>query len=316
MATQASNVSFEYVLGYTAAEHERLIRQAALIAPYTERLFRQAGIGLGQRVLDLGSGVGDVSMLLARIVGPSGEVVGIERDASSIARAEARAAATGLRNVSFIQTDVSLITRDKLFDAAVGRFILLFLPDPISVLRSVVRLVRPGGVIAFQEPSWIPLLGLGSRLPLWSRVLYSIHETSLRCGLNPEMGPDLYHVFQEAGLPPPAMHMEVPLGSDADFTRLFCEVLLSLRPWAQKCGVSLESLGDLATLRERVQAEVTASNSVVSFLPLVGAWSRNVAKWHQTGMERGPASLEGAERGCGCNTRLRRRSRVDWVLRD
>src|SRR5215475_2002405 len=152
MTSQASNGCFEYALGYTAAEHERLIRQAALIAPYTERLFRQAGIGPGQRVLDLGSGVGDVSMLLARIVGPSGEVVGIERDAGSIARAEARATTAGLHNVSFIQTDVSEIGSDKLFDAAVGRFILLFLIDPISVLRGVVRLVRFGGVIAFQEP--------------------------------------------------------------------------------------------------------------------------------------------------------------------
>jgi len=285
VATQASNVSLEYVLGYTAAEHERLIRQAALIAPYTERLFRQAGVGPGQRVLDLGSGVGDVSMLLARIVGPSGEVVGIERDAGSIARAEARAAAAGLHNVSFIQTDVSEITSDKLFDAAVGRFILLFLPDPISVLRGVARLVRPGGVIAFQEPSWIPLLGLGSRLPLWSRVLHSIHETSLRCGVNPEMGPDLYRVFQQAGLPPPTMHMEIPLGSDAEFTRILCEVLFSLAPRAKNSGVSLKKLGDFATLPERVQAEVAASNSVVGFLPLVGAWSRKVAngirrKWN------------------------------------
>src|SRR5437870_10647016 len=64
-----------YVLGYTNSEHERLIRQAARIAPVTERLFREAGIGPGQRVLDLGSGVGDVAMLAARIVGPSGEVV-------------------------------------------------------------------------------------------------------------------------------------------------------------------------------------------------------------------------------------------------
>src|SRR5215475_15003579 len=145
MTSQASNGCFEYALGYTAAEHERLIRQAALIAPYTERLFRQAGVGPGQRVLDLGSGVGDVSMLLARIVGPSGEVVGIERDSSSIARAEARAAAAGLLNVSFMQSDVSDISSDKLFDAAVGRFILPFQPDPISVLRGVARLVRLGG---------------------------------------------------------------------------------------------------------------------------------------------------------------------------
>ena len=68
-------------LGSTDSEHERLIRQAARLAPYTERFFREAGIGPGQRVLDLGSGVGDVAMLAARLVGPSGEVVAVERDA-------------------------------------------------------------------------------------------------------------------------------------------------------------------------------------------------------------------------------------------
>src|SRR5438067_3864384 len=93
-----------YVLGYTNSEHERLIRQAARIAPYTERLFREAGIGPGQRVLDLGSGVGDVSILLARIVGQTGEVVGIERDPVSIERASARVAEVGLRNVRFIKS--------------------------------------------------------------------------------------------------------------------------------------------------------------------------------------------------------------------
>ena len=52
-----------------------------------ERCFREAGIGKGHRVLDVGSGVGDVALLLAHIVGSSGEVVGIERDPRSISRA-------------------------------------------------------------------------------------------------------------------------------------------------------------------------------------------------------------------------------------
>ena len=156
-----------YALGYTTAEQDRLIRQAKQIEPILERLFREAGIGPGQRVLDLGSGVGDVSILLARMVGPTGDVVGIERDASSIAVAKVRLAEAGIRNVSFTQTDASQIVSDKPFDAAVGRFILMFLPDPAAVLRSLAKLVRPGGVLAFQEPAWLPFLALASPLPLW-----------------------------------------------------------------------------------------------------------------------------------------------------
>jgi SAM-dependent methyltransferase len=79
---RAGNPAPDYALGSTDAERERLIRQAARFGPFTERLFREAGIGPGQRVLDLSSGVGNVAMLAARLVGPSGEVVGIERDTS------------------------------------------------------------------------------------------------------------------------------------------------------------------------------------------------------------------------------------------
>ena len=216
----ASSPTSDYALGSTDAEHERLILQAARLAPLTERLFREAGIGPGQRVLDLGSGVGDVAMLAARLVGPSGEVVGIERDQRSLDRARGRVAEAGLHNVSFIQSDVSQITASKPFDAAVGRLILMWLPDPTSVLRQLSLLVRPGGVVAFQEASWVPIFAISTHLPLWSAAASLMCETMRRSGANPEMGLNLYRIFQDAGLPAPAMQMELPLGDDPEFHRL------------------------------------------------------------------------------------------------
>lgn len=65
MPTETSATS--YVLGSTDTEHKRLIRQAAIFNPISERLFHEAGVGPGQRVLDVGSGLGDVSMLIARL---------------------------------------------------------------------------------------------------------------------------------------------------------------------------------------------------------------------------------------------------------
>src|SRR4029453_11469175 len=148
--------SADYPLGNTDAEHKRLIRQAARVAPITERFFREAGIGPGQRVLDLGSGVGDVAMLAARLVGPSGEVVAIERDRKSIAKASARVTEAGFHNVSFNESNVNEILDEKLFDAAVGRFILMYLPDPVATLQSISQVVRLGGLLVFQEPDWVP----------------------------------------------------------------------------------------------------------------------------------------------------------------
>jgi SAM-dependent methyltransferase len=228
-------------------------------------------------VLDIGSGGGDVALLVARLVGPSGEVVGIERDLRSITRAQARVTEAGLRNVSFVQCDVSQIPDGKFFDAAVGRFILMWLSDPVSVLRSISRFVCPGGVIAFQEPYWAPLLALLAPFPLWSAAASVIHDTFQRSGANPELGPALYRAFQEAGLPGPRMRLEMPLGKDPDFAQWFYDILCTLRPHILQLNVPLGSLGDIDTLVERLQDESKFSNSVVSIPPPVGAWVRKPA---------------------------------------
>jgi SAM-dependent methyltransferase len=267
----------DYHLGNTDAEHERLIRQAIRLAPVTERFFREAGIGSGQQVLDLGAGVGDVAMLVARVVGPSGKVVAIERDRRTIDRARARASEAGLDNIDFVQTDVAEYSTDLMFDAAVGRYILQFLPDPVAALRSVAKRIRPGGIVAFQEGSWIPFLSLSRHLPLWCAAVSLLHEAGVRSGVNLEMGPGLHKAFQEAGLPAPQMRLEMELACDPDFIRWVSDSLRSVLPQIQKHNLSLQALGDLDTLQERLQGEVAMSNTVVPWIGLVAAWCRKPA---------------------------------------
>jgi SAM-dependent methyltransferase len=264
----------DYLLGSSDREHERLIRQAARIAPLTERFFREAGIGPGQRVLDVGSGVGDVALLAARLVGPAGEVVGVERDPRSVARARRRVTEADYRNVSFTESDIAQISSNKLFDAVVGRFILQFVPNPVGVLRSLSKLLRPTGVVAFQEPCWVPFLHLCRDLPLWSAGCAVIYETSVHAGVHMNMGLGMHTVFQDAGLVAPRMHMDIPLGNDRDATGWMCDVLCALLPTIKRFNISLELLGDLDTLSVRLYQEVVSSNSVVPWLPMVGAWSR------------------------------------------
>ena len=263
-----------YLLGSSDAEHERLIRQAIRLAPVSERFFREAGITNGHRVLELGSGVGDVAMLLARLVGPSGNVVAIECDTRSVDRARTRTAAGSLHNIEFVETDIAQFSSDASFDAAVGRFILQFLPDPVAVLRSLSQRVRPGGVIAFQEQSWAPFLALSAHLPLWSAAVSLLHEVSARSGVNMEMGPALHKAFQDAGLAAPRMRLEMELGHEPDFTRWVSDVVHSVRPQIERLKLSTEALGDLDTLQERLQREVASSNTVVPWLALVGAYCR------------------------------------------
>src|SRR5215468_253615 len=267
-------LSSSYALGYSELERDRLIRQAAQLAPLTERFFRDAGIGPGQSVLELGSGMGDVAMLVARIVGPSGEVVGVERDANSIQFAESRVAQAGMKNVSFTQSDISQLSTERKFHAAVGRFILQYLPDPVSVLRTLAASLRPGGIIAFHEPHWQPYQDYLRPLPLTYACAACAREIFKASGANPDMGLSLYNVFQQAGLPTPNMRVEMILGDQPGFTTWISDLLFSLLPKARQHGISLDALGNLETLSHRVHAEVTAANTVVPWIALVAACSK------------------------------------------
>jgi ubiquinone/menaquinone biosynthesis C-methylase UbiE len=82
-----------YVLGHAARELDRLDLQGILYRDVTRRAFHRAGLGPGMRVLDLGSGSGDVTLLASEVVGPSGRVVGVDREVGTVKAARARAAA-------------------------------------------------------------------------------------------------------------------------------------------------------------------------------------------------------------------------------
>ena len=88
----------DYAFGRTHAEYARLIEQAELFRPLTERMLIAAGIKRGMHVLDVGCGVGDVSFLVAALVGPEGSVVGVDLDAEVLKLAEERRAAKRITN--------------------------------------------------------------------------------------------------------------------------------------------------------------------------------------------------------------------------
>src|SRR5438128_61853 len=191
----------DYVFGTTEVEHGRLIRQADVLAPYTERFFLDAGIASGQRVLDIGCGVGDVSLLVARLVGPKGHVVGIDQDEGALATARARAVGAGFAHATFMCEDIAEFTDTNPFDAVVGRLILQFLPNPGAVIRHLMMLVRPGGVVAFQEPCWSSFQAQTEHLPLRAACARLVQRAIERAGARTNMELLLFQEFRRAGLP-------------------------------------------------------------------------------------------------------------------
>jgi ubiquinone/menaquinone biosynthesis C-methylase UbiE len=263
-----------YALGHTHAEHERLVVQARLIEPNTERLFRDAGVGAGDRVLDVGSGLGDVALIAARLVGPAGSVVGVDRDAAGLARARERVAAAGWRNTRFVEGDINVVRFDAPFDAIVGRFVLLFQPDPLAVMRRLAEWLRPGGVMVFQEPSWTIWRPLLAHLPLRSACVAIMHAALLAAGANPDMEFVLPRAFADLGLERSNLRLEMPCGTDAGTRGAVHDLFRTLAPRIAEARLSLAALEPLATLAERLDAELDAAATCATRIGLAGAWAR------------------------------------------
>jgi SAM-dependent methyltransferase len=247
--------------------------QAELLKPMTRRVFEDAGIAPGMRVMDLGSGAGDVCLLLAEMVGPAGEVVGLDVDGEAIAHARQRAAEAGFGNITFVQSDVSHYVPDGPIDALVGRLVLLYHPDPVAAIASLAKHLRPGGVVAFMETWMMPVAGPESAT---KRAATCIIETMRRSGVHLDMGPRLHRVFMDAGLPLPAMRFEAVMDGreDSPSFQLLADTLASLLPKAVEYGIATAEDFDTDSLPARLSAERKALGYAMLTLPMVAAWCR------------------------------------------
>jgi ubiquinone/menaquinone biosynthesis C-methylase UbiE len=264
----------EYLLGHTDREQRRLIRQARVLEPATNHFLRDAGIVSGMRVLDVGCGMGDVTMLIAQLVGPHGKVVSIDLDPAAIATARRRAAAAGLDTATFRQAAISTFTDVEPFDAIVGRLVLEFLPDPAAIIKKLSGLLRFGGIMAFQEPSWKIWLAYTSHLPLRLAVTTILRDAFEAGGANTEMELPLYQGFMAANLTSPQLRVALPIGDGVEFRSLLHDLLLAVWARAEALRLPLDRLGDPTTLASRLDNELDANKSFASFVGLVGAFAR------------------------------------------
>lgn len=269
-----------YALARSQEEYERLGRQALFLHDTTERLLRDAGLSPGMRVLDVGSGAGDVALLAAGIVGPQGSVVGVDVDGGALRVARGRAEALGLSNVRFVEGDLDTAEVGDGFDAAVGRLVLMYRADPVSAVRAVADRVRPGGVIAFQELDFDPAVESRS-LPeasLWNDTGRLVIEAFGRAGMQVRMGRRLFRVYVEAGLPEPAMLDESLVGGGPGFGGYawLAGVVQGLAPLMGKLGLAVPD--EVGTLAERLRDDAVSNGTVVWTPSFVGAHTRKTGR--------------------------------------
>ncbi len=267
-----------YVLGRSAHERERLRLQARVLRPYTERFFRAAGLAPGMRVLDLGSGVGDVALLAAELVGPGGRVLGIDRDTAALAEARRRALESGVAaRVSFEAVGAENFSVTRRFDALVGRYVLLYQSDPAAVLRRLLRAVEPGGVVVFHEFAFAAAPSTYPVCTLYEDVTALIREAFRRAGLPLDFGRRLARTFLDAGLPYPTLAAELPVGGGqgSPLYAWIAATLASVSPRFTELGITAPpGLVIDAGLAARLEEAVVARGSQITGSAQIGAWTR------------------------------------------
>jgi ubiquinone/menaquinone biosynthesis C-methylase UbiE len=275
--TTVQNAPHDYVMGNSFHEQERLKMQARILERWTEQFFRLAGLQPGMKVLDLGCGMGDVSLLAARLVGPSGHVTGIDRDPVTLERARERMSAESHGpQVELVRADLLEFDASGSFDAVVGRYVLLHQPDPVAAIRHASRQVRPDGIIVFHEIDAEILTPAYPAGTLFEEIYTLVVETFRRSGGWQNLGLQLTRLFLEAGLPWPGIKAEVPVGGEpgSHIYRWLTETLRSILPRAEELGLVKANDLDIDSLVAKMEAEARIRHVQVIGPLQFGAWTR------------------------------------------
>jgi ubiquinone/menaquinone biosynthesis C-methylase UbiE len=250
--------------------------QASLYEPLTRTLLLEAGLAEGMRVLDLGCGPGDTTLLAAGVVGHSGTVLGIDLSPEQIQLAEQRAGAAGARQARFAVADLHNLALDEPFDFVFGRFVLTHQADPVGSIAAAAGAARPDGILAFQEKVLSTRFMCQPGSPLLAQAGEWMQAARHLAGMEEEMGYKLHQMYSRAGLPAPQLRYEAPIGAGADWPgyAFVAETLRGMLPVVHLLGIASPEAVDIDTFETRLREEIMNLGAVFTLPPCVGAWTR------------------------------------------
>ncbi len=229
------------------------------------------------RVLDLGCGAGDVSMLAAELVGGAGSVVGIDRSQEAIAVARRRARTAELRHVHFEEATVGAFSGIQPFDMVIGRYVLIHQDDPVAFIRKAEDLARPGGVVAFHElcvrgqvVQSLPTVSLWQQAGEWIRMAFQAAAP------HHDAGGRLIEHFCRAGLPQTTVFCESPVGrgEDSPLVAWIADTLESFLPQLAKMRILTADTIAIETFEDRLRTAVAEAQSQIVGPAQFCAWTR------------------------------------------
>jgi SAM-dependent methyltransferase len=260
-----------YIIRGGVAGRERLRVLSRVMGPMTARLLERSGVEPGARCLDVGCGGGDVTLMLARLAGPDGEVVGVDIDDVKLQLARYEAVDAGVENVEYRRAAIDELPARGDFDLAYARFLLSHLPDPAAALGHMIGAVRPGGVVAVQDIDYSggfchpPNAAYDLAWELYPRL-------AAHGGGDPALGRRLPVLFAAAGLEEIGVHIEQPAGFDADTKLLSALTFESIADTAVATG--LVDVGEIDAAVHDLHRFAARPDTLLSLPRMVQVWAR------------------------------------------
>jgi SAM-dependent methyltransferase len=199
VAASEPNPAGRYLLGDSPAEVRHLIEQAEVYAKEAGELLDAIGVQPGTEAIDVGCGVMGIVHLLSERIGGAGRVVGLDREPRMVEAARQLAAERRLA-VDFVEADATASGLPAAaFDLVHARTLLLNVSNPEEILAEMVRIARPGGVVAVQEPDaagWV----CDPPQPAWDILRAGIVDAYRQTGKDFNIGRRTARLLREAGL--------------------------------------------------------------------------------------------------------------------
>lgn len=243
------------------AKHCDTIRE--MFMPLTHALIKDAQIVEGQSVLDVAGGPGEPSLTIAETVGPTGSVTCTDAVAEMVETARSEAVKRGISNIEFRQcTAHSLPFADNSFGVAVCRLGAMFFPDALADLREILRVVKPGGALAF-------VVWYKSEFNPFTYVVTDVVDAHVE---SPTPDPNAFSAFRFAELGKLAGILKEAGAIDVRERVFKFDIAAPISPkefWEMRSGTSDTLRTKLATLSdgERQQIAAEVSQAVAEFFP-------------------------------------------------
>jgi SAM-dependent methyltransferase len=261
----------DYVIRGGIEGRDRLRVLSRTIRPGTSAFLDRLGIEDGLSALDVGCGGGDITVELARRVGPTGSAVGVDIDESilELARQEARDAGVG--NIQFRTMDIRADDLGAEFDVIYARFLLTHLSDPDTGLAALWRHLRPGGVLAVEDIdfsgafTWPESEVFGRYYDLYASVVR-------RRGGDPDIGRRLPLLLADRGFADVRMHVVQPMGTQGDVKRIDPITMENIADAVVRDG--LASREETDALVGELHAFAADPGTLVAMPRIVQVWGR------------------------------------------